>query len=48
MKTLLKLHLKATQHHSYNVGEDESEAKNVEEVEDAPLITDGLCLIPCI
>ena len=48
-KALLKLHLEATQHHSYDVvGEDESEAENVDEVEDATVIPDGPCLTPCM
>ena len=45
----MKLHLKATQHHSYDVaGEDKSEAEIVDEVEDALVIPDGPCLIPCM
>ena len=48
-KALLKLHLKATQHHSYNVvSKDESETENVDELEDAPVIHDGPCLIRCV
>ena len=47
-KTFLELHLKAAQHHAYDVpGEDESEAENVDEVEDASVIPEGSCLIPC-
>ena len=49
IKTLLKLHLKATQHHSYhNDGKDDSETENVDEVEDTEVIPDGPCLIPCM
>ena len=48
-KASLKLHLKATQYHSYDaVGEDEPEAENVDEVQDTPVIPDGPCLIPCV
>ena len=48
-KALLKLNLKATQHHSHDViGEDESEAKNVDEVEDAPVTPHRPCLISCM
>ena len=47
-KAFLKVHLKATQYHSYDVvDEDESEAKNVDQMEDAPVIPDRPCLIPC-
>ena len=35
--------------YSYKVvGKDESEAKNVDKVEDAPVMHDGPCLIPCM
>ena len=45
-KTLLKLPLKATQHHSYSaVGDYESEVQNVDKVEDASVIPDRPCLI---
>ena len=45
-KALLKLHLKATQHHSYDVGKDEYETENVDVMEDDPVSLDGQCLIP--
>ena len=48
-KASLKRHLKAIQHHSYNVvGEDESEVENVGKAEDVQVIPDGPCLTPCI
>lgn len=48
-KVLLKLNLKATKHHFHEVvGKDESKAEKVEEVEDALVILDGICLIPSI
>ena len=41
--------MKAIKHHSCNiVGKGESEAKNVDEVEDAPFIPDRPCLIACM
>ena len=45
-KALLKLHLKATQHHSYDVGKDESETENVDVMEDDPVSLNRQCLIP--
>ena len=45
-KALLKLHLKAAQHHSYDVGKDESETENVDVMEDDPVSLNRQCLIP--
>ena len=48
-KVLLNLHLKATQYHFYNViGKDQSEVENIEEMEDAPVISDRPCSILCM
>ena len=48
-KALLKLHSKVTQHYTNDaVVEDKSEAKNVDKVEDAPVIPNGPCLISCM
>ena len=48
-KDLIKLHLKATQHNSYAVvGKDQPATKNVDVVEDALVIPNEPCLIPCM
>ena len=40
--------MKTIQHHSYDaVGEDKSDAENVDGVEDAPVILDGPSLNSC-
>ena len=45
----MELYVQVTKHHSYDVvGEDESEAENVDEVEDALVIAGGPCVIPCV
>ena len=45
----MKLHLKAIQHHPYDVvHKDESKAENFDEAEDAPAIPGEPCLVPCM
>ena len=48
-QSLIEPALKATQYHFYNViGKDQSEAENIEEMEDAPVISDRPCSILCM
>ena len=47
-KALLKFHLRATQHHSFelNPDSDDEESNNITDVDTLPVVEDGACLIP--
>ena len=46
-KALLKLHLKATKHHSFELDDDsDDESPTEEDVDKLPEVHDGPCLIP--
>ena len=46
-KELLKLHLRATQHHACETEDDEDEELFID-IDTLPVIEDGACLIPCM
>ena len=44
----MKLHLRATQHHSFEIENDEDDESRFIDVDTLPAIEDGACLIPCM